>query len=74
MVSLPNTSFQRTLTRGGLLTACGRRVPTTISERPMGRPPPALPFQPSAASRCRWRVRAAELGPLGKLIRCRRIE
>jgi hypothetical protein len=26
-VDTPNTSFQRTLTRGGLLTAFGRRVP-----------------------------------------------
>jgi hypothetical protein len=73
MVSLPNTSFQRTLTRGGLLTACGRRVPPpSASGRWAGPHPPY--HSSSAASRCRWRVRAAELGPLGKLIRCRRIE
>jgi hypothetical protein len=41
MVSLPNTSFQRTLTRGGLLTACGRRVPPpSASGRWAGPHPP----------------------------------
>jgi len=64
-----NTSFQRTLTRSGLLTASRLRPratprqvavasrssrPTTASERPMGWHPSGSPIQPSAA-RHRWR-------------------
>jgi hypothetical protein len=62
----PNTLFQRTQTAWRV--ADGQRPSrlNTTGERPMGRPPPALPFLHSSAGRCRRRVRAVELGPLGK--------
>jgi hypothetical protein len=43
-MNVPNTSFQRTLTRGGLLTAYGRRdPPPSASGRWAGLHPPYHP-------------------------------